>query len=404
MTTNRKRILLTHRFFYPDSPTYAYILEDMRKLFKKNGFEVDVLSSKPSYKAVDKELKEKFITKQKDGSTIYRLPVFKLKNSKLEKLLNYLWFPFAAFWFQIFCRRYDVVTTATTPPVLYAFSAALASKIRRRKLIYHMMDIHPEVGRLSGEFKNKFVFNVLQWMDNFTCRTASRIVVLSSDMKAVLLKRDESLADKIEIINNYDVSFGEMSSDQFFADNTGKKRVVFAGNIGRFQNLESFVLALKEYGCPENFELVFVGEGAALAKLKGLAESIGNCVRFIPHQSVSVARKIISEADMGIVSLQNEVIKYAYPSKTMTYLAEGTPILLCVDGDSEISSFTKSEKIGVSVTPSDTDRIYEVFKELSTGTLEFDQEHIKKVFKNNLSKKIFDKKYKNLLIDLIKDI
>ncbi len=395
---------MTHRFFYPDSPTYAYILEDMRKLFKENGFVVDVLSSKPSYRTADKEIKEKFITKLKDGSTIYRLPVFRLRNSRLEKLLNYFWFPFVAFWFQIFCRRYDVVTVATTPPVLYAFSVALTSIIRGRKLIYHMMDIHPEMGRLSGEFKNRFVFNILQWMDNFTCKTATKIVVLSSDMKAVLLKRDEGLTGKIKIINNYDVSPEEILQDQFFTENSNIKRVVFAGNIGRFQNLESFVLALKEHGCLENFELIFIGEGTALAELKRLAESVGDCVHFIPHQSVAVARKIISEADMGIVSLQNEVIKYAYPSKTMTYLAEGTPILLCVDSDSEISTFIKSENIGVSILPSDTSQIHEVFRDLSTGALKFDRKHIIEVFDNNLSKSIFDKKYKNLLIDLIKDI
>lgn len=402
MTGDKNRILLTHRFFYPDSPTYAYILEDMRKLFKKNGFEVDVLSSKPSYKAVDKEKKEKFVTKMEDGSTIYRLPVFKLKSSRLEKLLNYFWFPFAAFWFQVFCRRYDAVTVATTPPVLYAFSVALASRIRDRKLIYHMMDIHPEIGRLSGEFKNRYVFNILQWMDNFTCKTASKIVVLSSDMKEVLLERNDSLADKIEIINNYDVSSGEMSQELFFTD-INIKRVVFAGNIGRFQNLESFVIAVKEHGCLDNFELVFVGEGAALAKLKHLAESVGDCIRFIPHQSMEVARKIIAEADMGIVSLQNEVIKYAYPSKTMTYLAEGTSILLCVDNDSEISSFIEDENIGVSVIPSDTKQIYEAFRALSMGTLMFDREHIKEVFNANFSKNIFDKKFNTLVKNFMEE-
>ncbi len=403
MGGNESRILLTHRFFYPDFPIYGYILEDMRKLFKENGFKVDVLSSQPSYKNKYKGKKEKIITKQEDGSTIYRLPVFKLKNTRLEKLLNYFWFPFITFWFLVFSHRYDVVTMATTPPVLYSFSVALVSKIRRRKLIYHMMDIHPEIGRLSGEFKNKFIFNILQWMDIFTCKTASRIVVLSSDMKTILLKRDEGLADKIEVINNYDVSSGEMSKNQFFTENTGKKRIVFTGNIGRYQNLESFVLALKEHGCLENFELVFVGEGTALAKLKQLAGSVSGCVRFVPHQPVAVARKIVSEADMGIVSLQNDVIQYAYPSKTMTYLAEGTPILLCVDSDSEISSFIQSENIGISLAPSDTDHIYEVYKELNTGALEFDREHIRKVFNNNFSKEEFDKKFSNLINDLMEE-
>jgi len=162
-------------------------------------------------------------------------------------------------------------------------------------------------------------------------------------------------------------------------------------------------VAVKEHGCLENFELVFVGEGTALSEIKSLSESLGNCIRFVPHQSMEVARKIIAEADMGIVSLQNEVIKYAYPSKTMTYLAEGTPILLCVDNDSEISSFIEYENIGVSVIPSDTKQIHEVFRALSMGTLKFDREHIKKVFNANFSKNIFDKKFNILVKNLMEE-
>jgi glycosyltransferase involved in cell wall biosynthesis len=401
MSSKKKvKILLTHRFFYPDSPTYAHILENMRKTLLESGYQVDVLSTQPSYKLSDKSKKVKFIEKHNDGSTIYRLPVLKLNFHKIEKILNYFWFPFAAFFFQLFSKRYDIVTVATTPPVLYAFSVAIVSKIRRRKLIYHNMDIHPEIGRLSGEFKNKLIFKCLQWMDNFTCSTASRIIVLSSDMKNMLIKRNHNFENKIEIINNYDVGCNNVISDEPYFSANGKVKVVFAGNIGRFQNLESFILALKKYGCPKNFELIFVGEGTALNHLKKLSESVAECVRFIPHQSMDVARKIISEADMGIVSLGQEIIKYAYPSKTMTYLAEGTAMLVCVDKNSELSNFVEREKVGVSIEPSDLSQIHKVFTALSTGELSFDKTYIRKIFCEYFSQEIFNKK----LINLIKDI
>ena len=332
------------------------------------------------------------------------MPVFRFKNRKWDKLLNFFWFPFIVFWFLLFSRKYDIITVSTAPQVLLPFSVTLMSKIRGSRLVYHCMDIHPEIGRLSGEFKNKFIFTILQWMDNYTCKVASKIIVLSSDMKESLLKRDKSLVSKIEIINNYNLSSEKLLKDNFFDTNSNIKRVVFTGNIGKFQNLDTFILALKENEPLENFELVFVGEGGALEDLKSLAEPISNCIQFIPHQPVSIARKIISEADMGIVSLQDEVIKYAYPSKTMTYLAEGTPILVCVDTQSEISNFAHSQQLGISVEPSDINKIYKIFKNLSIGTLEFDREHIKKVFDDNLSKKQFNKKLNNLFKDLMEEI
>jgi glycosyltransferase involved in cell wall biosynthesis len=398
MNNNKKgKILLTHRFFYPDSPTYAHILEHMRVTLQKEGYQVDVLSTQPSYKLSDKKKTKRFIEKSNNGSTIYRLPIFKLKSRKIEKILNFFWFPFASFFFQLFSKRYDIVTVATTPPVLYAFSVALVSKIRRRKLIYHNMDIHPEIGRLSGEFKNRFIFNVLQWMDNFTCKTASRIIVLSSDMRETLIKRNQKFKDKINIINNYDVSSHNKVVENNFLGQDKKIKVVFTGNIGRFQNLETFILALIEYGCPKNFELIFVGEGVALNYLKELSQSFENCVRFIPHQPMEVARKIIAEADMGIVSLEENIIKYAYPSKTMTYLSEGTPILVCVDEGSELSQFVKQEAVGISVIPSNLKEIHNIFMALSTRDLSFDRKHIKRVFDKSFSQEIFDKKLTNLV-------
>lgn len=233
-------------------------------------------------------------------------------------------------------------------------------------------------------------------MDNFTCRTAAKIVVLSSDMKNSLLKRDPKLENKIEIINNYDLSDGEKSTETFFTEGKDKKRIVFTGNIGRFQNLESLINAIKTYGCIENLELIFVGEGKNLDSLKELASGL-NCVKFIPHQPVSIARKIIEEAHMGIVSLEKEIIKYAYPSKTMTYLAEGTPILVCIDDESELSNMVNNLALGISVKPSNLKQIHDIFLELSKDNLSFEKEHIIETFNKNFHKNIFNKKFLTLL-------
>jgi len=399
---NQKRILLIHRFFFPDSPPYAIILEDMRKVLISQGYQVDVLSSQPSYKQSDKDIKRDIITKESDGSTIYRLPVFRF-DDKISKLLNFFWFPLVVFFFLLVHKKYDAITVSTAPQVLLAFLVALVVKLKKSNLIYHCMDIHPEIGRISGEFSNKIVFNSLMWMDHTTCKIASSIIVLSLDMKSSLLARDQELEDKIVVINNYDLSLNEEidTQENYFENNGQVKRVVFTGNIGRYQNLEYFIQALLENEPLENFELIFVGEGSALNKLKELAQPLRKNVKFIPHQTIAVARQIISEADMGIVSLQDEVIQYAYPSKTMTYLAEGTPILLNTNGDSEIAKFVTSKQIGIQVDAKNVEKTYKVFEDLSKSNLSYDREYVKNIFKENFSKEIYNQKISNLLKEKI---
>ena len=397
MTESKLTVLLIHRFFKPDSPPYAFILDDIRYLLGAKGAQVDVLSSQPSYKSVDKENSFPWKTVEDNGSTIFRLPVFQLKSAEVSKFLNFGWFPIVVFWFVLLRRKYDIVTVSTAPPVVLAFMIAFASKLRGFKLVYHCMDLHPEIGRLSGEFKNNALYKLFFWMEGFTCRTASKIIVLSTDMKASLMRRDIGLASKVEIINNYDLSFKETPARLAFYNIDRKKRVIFAGNIGRFQNLHSLVLALKNNPWLDNFELIFVGEGAALEAIKSLSAGLEDLIRFIPHQPAVVARQMISDVDMAVVSLQEDVIRYAFPSKTMTYLAVGTPILAMVESDSELATFISSNDLGQVIAPNDRKGIYDVFKALSEERLHFDRKHIIQTFEKSFSRVHFNQKFITLV-------
>ncbi|QFR48900.1 glycosyltransferase family 4 protein [Sulfurimonas lithotrophica] len=373
----------------------------MRNLFLDKGNEVNVLSSVPSYKKVDYKKTDKLITKINDSSVIYRIPVLRINNESINKLFNFIWFPVAVFFFLLFSKKYDIVTVSSNPPVILAFFVACATKIRKNKLVYHCMDIHPEIGKISGEFKNKYIFNIFRWMDNFTCKTASNIVVLSTDMKESLSSRDLNIDSKIDIINNYDLSDGEKSKDRYFPEDD-KKRIVFTGNIGRFQKLEKFIEAIKKHDCLDNVELLFVGEGKYLNKLKELSFGL-ECVKFIPHQQINIARKIIEESSMGIVSLENEVIKYAFPSKTMTYLSEGTPVLVCMEEESELSKFILNNKLGSVLNINNIEEIYQLFISIRDENISYDRKHIKNIFENNFSKRIYEDKFLKLFSNLLEN-
>lgn len=395
-------VLLIHRFYSPDSPPYASILKDMRGMLATQVECVDILTSQPSYKSVDKSRALERKTKD-DLGVIYRLPVFKFNNQKISKALNFFWFPFIVFLFVLFGKRYKAVTVSTAPPVILAFSVALVCKIRRMKLVYHCMDIHPEIGRISGEFKKRWVFNFLKKLDVFTCRVASRIIVLSTDMKQSLLQRDESLQDKIDIINNYNLGGGQLGKHAFFDPNDGKFRIAFAGNIGRFQNLDFLVKALAHADQVSNIQLVFVGEGVALKQLKSLVRelNLGEQVQFIPHQTVDVAKKIIKDSQIAVVSLQEKVIRYAYPSKTMTYLSLGVPVLALVEEDSELAKTLMKHQLGWVCSPKNLSKMSDLFLEVGQSNCLFDEGAIQKFFESKFSKQNFKSNFLGLMKDII---
>ena len=390
--------LLIHRYYSPDSPPYASILKDMRGMLAPHGGCVDILASQPSYKSIDKSKVVAWKIKD-DLGIVYRLPVLKSNNQKINKVFNFFWFPFLSFWVVLFGRKYKVVTVSTAPPVLLAFSVALACKIRRMKLVYHCMDVHPEIGQIAGEFNKEWVFNFLIKLDQFTCRVASSIIVLSGDMKQSLLQRDDTLQNKIEIINNYNLGGDQLVKQNFFDQNDGKFRIVFAGNIGRFQNLDILVTALSRANNKANMQLVFVGEGVALDQLKNLVQELKleRFVQFIPHQPIGIAKKIIKDSQIAVVSIQEKIIHYAYPSKTMTYLSLGIPILALVERESELAKTIINHNLGFVCSPKDIESLSNVISNLNNEMQSIDKSNIQKYFRDTFSKDEFQSKLLNTI-------
>lgn len=352
------RILAIHRYFWPDTPPYATMLRAIAERWSQDGHDVEVLSTQPSYK---KRAKIEHCPSVEDvgGIRVRRitLPGDVGRNS-LVRIFNIFAFAITVVWYALTRPRFDVIMASTAPPVFVGAAARIAARLRGAKFVYHCMDLHPEIGRISGEFRNPWLYALLQRIDTRNCLKAERVIVLSKDMEQTVLDRPGASGARIEIINNFSLSSfvdtGPDSVPDGLEKPPGHFRILFAGNIGRFQGLESVVKAVSLLRHRSNLELVFLGEGKAVDELgKCAGDLLGTQVRFFPHQPTDVARAVIRTADLCLVSLAPEIYKYAYPSKTMTYLCEGRPLLVSIERSSELARFVKECGVGIVVHPED---------------------------------------------------
>lgn len=373
------RILAIHRYFWPDTPPYAYMLRAIACRWASEGHQVEVLSTQPSYKAgaaIPRQPSAELI----DGFSVKRIDLWAEAGKPLVRLWNVLAFSLSILAYVTRQPRFNVIMISTSPPVISGLVARLAAKISGARLVYHCMDIHPEIGRISGEFKHPAIFSILRRIDIATCRSAARLVVLSQDMERAIRTRPGAEASKISIINNFSIPTYEQVSAEVspeFAKQANKFRVIFAGNLGRFQGLESFVDAMTLLKDRSDIEFVFMGGGRALQELmnRAAAAQISN-IRFFPHQSVATAKAIIAEADLCVVSLLPKIIQYAYPSKTMAYLEEGRPLLVSVELDSALAETVQRENLGIAVEPGDVTGIAEAIKRLANDRAAWTQMQI----------------------------
>ena len=342
---HRLQILAIHRYFWPDAPPYASILRAIASHWADQGHDVEVLASQPSYK-VDVDLGRSPTVESLDGIHVRRLDMRSDGKGRLRKLWNVMRFSLLASMRVLIGRRRDVVMCSTAPQVVLAWLVSLAAKVRGAKFVYHCMDLHPEIGALSGEFAHPLAYKILMRLDTASCRRAHAIVVLSVDMRDALLRRDSRLASRVVIINNFDLPQYEPSKEAFVSSSAeawGDSLVIaFTGNLGRFQSLEAIVEAvLGDDPRLDHIRLVLMGDGGIRAELVSKVDAAPperrKRIEFHPHSSPQTARALMRTAHLGLVCLMPGVISFAYPSKTATYLSEGLPILAAVEPDSALA-------------------------------------------------------------------
>ena len=354
------RILAIERYFWPDSSAYGAMLRRKAERWVQDGHYVEVLAGQPGYRPelkIPKARKKEML----DGVTIHRISLLtEDSRSSWRRLPNFLIFAARIFTFIVRRRRFDVVMAATFPPVVTGFAAALAARLRGARFIYHCLDIQPEAGRLAGEFRREPVYRLLQRVDSMTCRMAARVVALSRDMQRTLENRPGHGPRAVCVRSTF--ATPEFDSAEPVLDDglsrilasRGRFRIVFAGNIGRFQGLDGLLDVILEMPATAAVELLFIGVGKARPALEHKAESGGgDTVVFVDHQPVAVANLFIRSADLCVVSLMPGVYRYAFPSKLATYLHEGRPLLVIAERDSSLYRIVLEHDIGLAVDHDD---------------------------------------------------
>ena len=364
------KIALVHRYFWPDTPPYAVMLRYIAKTLATEGHDVTVYSAQPSYKDIYARKPQPW-SESVDGFQVQRLRTLREKGSNIGMRAVAV----VGFCLSLFLRllrdRPEVIMIATTPPVFGALAVRVVSRIIGASYVYHCQDIYPEVAVAGGLLKKGVVYRLLLAIDRKNCRCAARVIVLSDDMKNALLERGGA-CDNIVVINNFELRAFDTDTPKIPPEmkrGKGRFRVLFAGNIGRFQGLGTVVEAAHLLADEENIEFVFLGEGAALEDLRRQAGTLlGKTIKFFGHQPIEVARQIIAEAQLCVVSLSPGVFKLAFPSKTMTYLCEGAPILMMVESRSELARMVKESALGIVTKQGDCGEVARQIRELSQSS------------------------------------
>ena len=349
---DRPHVVLIHRYFAPDTPPYATILRRIALGLAEGGMDVEVLTCQPSYNAAVVDTAPAY-EQINSHVVVTRWPVIQDRRSSIAKIANLVIFGARVVRRLATIPRVDVIMAASTPPVMIAMLASMMAKIRGARFVYHNQDLYPEVAEVIGGLPAAAV-GILKRLDTATDHRSDRIVVLSEDMRRTLSDRGVDRA-AVAIINNFDPWTLRNAEHHDYEAPTETIRFVYAGNLGSFQNLEAVAEMIARSATDDRFTFDFIGDGPLRPWLQQFVRDHNlQQVRLHGYLGPEIlADKLQSAYDVGIVSLHPGVIRCAYPSKMMSYIRNGLPVLALVERDSELVEVVGQYKSGWTADPSD---------------------------------------------------
>ena len=339
-----KRILILTNHFYPEN----FRVNDIAfKLAGKN-FEVTVLTGIPNYPQGKFHKGYGLFKKRKEQINdvkVIRVPLIPRGRANLIMLsLNYMSYTFFlliwSFLIALF-RRFDLVFVHHTSPVFLGLSAVLVKKMQRIKLYFWNLDLWPESVSETTGFNVSFILKGLEKIVRFIYRNSDKILISSWAFKQSVVSKgvNESRiiyfpnwAEDVFLKNEYT----PVDLTDYKIDNDSLK-IMFAGNIGAAQDMESVMSAIELTAKGEKpISWLFVGEGRRLDWMKNRVRelNLNQSVFFIGQHPVDLMPSYFQIADVMLISLKNEkIFSLTTPAKIQAYMASSKPILAMISGE-----------------------------------------------------------------------
>jgi colanic acid biosynthesis glycosyl transferase WcaI len=136
--------------------------------------------------------------------------------------------------------------------------------------------------------------------------------------------------------------------------------VLYAGNIGLSQGLETILSTAEMLADQKDIQFVFVGDGAGREVLQFQAKQrhLPN-VQFNSYLPRERLPELLACADVSLVILRRGVGSDSLPSKTFSIMASGRPLIVSIDEESETWKLVKRAEAGVWVPPEDPSKLAE---------------------------------------------
>ena len=366
----RMRILILSQYFWPES----FRINSFAEALLRAGAEVTVLTGQPNYP--DGAIFEGYAASSfghefMGGIEVLRVPLAPRGNaSGLRLALNYLSFVASASLFgpwRLRDRKVDVILVYAPSPILQAIPAILIGRIKSARVVTWVQDLWPESLTSTGHVRNARILSAVDAVVRWIYRRNDLLLGQSQAFVAAIREKAGSTP----------VSYFPNPADDPLSNAIGERaalsfpsgfNVVFAGNLGTVQSLDTIVGAAELLKNRVGVRITLVGSGSRSEWLTNEVSRRGlsNLVIAGRYPSADMPG-ILAQASALLVCLgRSDTLSKTIPSKLQSYFAAGRPLVGALDGEG--ADLIMRSGAGIAVPAEDATALADAIARLSDYT------------------------------------
>ncbi|MDR6605620.1 glycosyltransferase family 4 protein [Pseudomonas synxantha] len=336
------KILVVTQYFWPES----FIINDLVKNLTGQGHVIKVLTGKPNYPdgvvfggySASGYQEEKF----ESSVSVCRAPLRPRGSSGAKNLvLNYLSFILNGLKFYpsaVKDERFDAIFVFAPSPITSVIPAIYLKWKLKSHLAVWVQDLWPESLSATGFIKNKAVLGGVGWLVKGIYAFVDTLLVQSRAFREPVA-RYANPGKVVYYPNSYQDVPPSVEETRIpaplLAELDNHFCLVFAGNLGTAQSVETLVEVADKLRHLSEVRIVLVGSGSMSSWIETQKQSraLDNLVLAGRFAASEMPHFFNRAAGLLVTLKQDEAFSYTIPSKVQAYLAAGRPIIAALDGE-----------------------------------------------------------------------
>lgn len=351
------RLLLIVDCYLPSHKSSAKQIHDLGVEFLRQGHEVTVLTT-------THEAAANFEVSIEDGLVVGRVRTRQIKGASKplrafneSRLSAFVW------------RRANRFLEANPADLIIFYSPTIfwSSLVRRLKSLWGcpayliLRDIFPEWAVNVGILRRGLIYRFFRKKEIEQYDAANVIAVQSRGDLNYFERNFAHRSYRLKVLYNWaTVQESSLPRTEYRRQLGLEEKIVFfyGGNLGVAQDVDNIVkLASGLTGHPQ-IHFLLVGEGSEVGRLrKIIAEEQLHNIQLLPPVDQCRYISMVSEFDVGLISLDRRLTNHNIPGKVLGYLYWGLPVLASINPGNDLFSLLERSQAGFCLVNGENEKL-----------------------------------------------